>query len=220
MTSEDTSTSILDPFPGRLIAGNFRIQRLIGSGAMGNVYHAEQISLGKAVAVKILHTHLTDDDKLVRRFQREAKSASRLNHPNSIQIIDSGRDQTGVLYIAMELLAGRDLSRVIREEFPLPLPRIVRIMTQVLAALDEAHAQGVIHRDLKPSNIMLIERRGEPDFVKVCDYGIAKAQMDDGHTSPWIVNIWGSCVERPSTCPRSKPGGSPSMGAPTSIRQR
>jgi serine/threonine-protein kinase len=191
MTSEDTSSSILDPFPGRLIAGNFRIQRLIGSGAMGNVYQAEQLSLGKAVAVKILHAHLTDDDKLVRRFQREAKSASRLNHPNSIQIIDSGRDPTGVLYIAMELLAGRDLSRVIREEFPLPLPRIVRIMAQVLGALDEAHAQGVIHRDLKPSNIMLIERRGEPDFVKVCDYGIAKAQMDDGYTEPQMLTIQG-----------------------------
>ncbi len=212
MTSEDTSTSILDPFPGRLIAGNFRIQRLIGSGAMGNVYQAEQISLGKAVAVKILHTHLTDDDKLVRRFQREAKSASRLNHPNSIQIIDSGRDQTGVLYIAMELLAGRDLSRVIREEFPLPLPRIVRIMTQVLAALDEAHAQGVIHRDLKPSNIMLIERRGEPDFVKVCDYGIAKAQMDDGHTEPQMLTIQGLVCGTPEYMSPEQARGEPLDG--------
>src|SRR5260370_24721778 len=79
----------------------------------------------------------------------------------------------------MELLAGRDLAQVIRDDFPLPLPRVVRIMSQVMAALDEAHAQGVIHRDLKPSNIMLIERRGEPDFVKVCDFGIAKA-MGDG----------------------------------------
>ncbi|HVX95678.1 MAG TPA: serine/threonine-protein kinase, partial [Polyangia bacterium] len=175
---EDVQT--LDPFPGRLIAGNFRIERLIGQGAMGNVYKAEQLSLGKAVAIKILHAHLMDDEKLVGRFKREAKSASKLNHPNSIQIIDSGQESDGTLYIAMELLAGRDLAQVIRDEFPLSLPRVIRIMTQVMSALDEAHAHGVIHRDLKPSNIMLIERRGEKDFVKVCDFGIAKATSADG----------------------------------------
>jgi serine/threonine protein kinase len=177
---QDPSTDDLDPLPGRLVAGNFRIEKLIGQGAMGNVYKAEQLSLGKAVAVKVLHAHLMDDEKLVGRFKREAKSASKLNHPNSIQIIDSGQDQDGTLYIAMELLAGRDLAQVIRDDFPLPLPRVVRIMCQVMAALDEAHAQGVIHRDLKPSNIMLIERRGEQDFVKVCDFGIAKATSSDG----------------------------------------
>jgi eukaryotic-like serine/threonine-protein kinase len=172
---QDPALSNLDPLPGRVIAGNFRIEKLIGAGAMGNVYRAEQLSLNKAVAVKVLHHHLMSDDKLVARFKREAKSASLLNHPNSIQIIDSGQDGDGLLYIAMELLVGRDLAQVIRDDFPLPLPRVVRIMTQVFAALDEAHAQGVIHRDLKPSNIMLVERRGEKDFVKVCDFGIAKA---------------------------------------------
>ncbi len=177
---QDPSLDSLDSLPGRLIAGNFRVERLIGQGAMGNVYKAEQLSLGKAVAVKVLHPHLMSDDKLVGRFKREAKSASRLNHPNSIQIIDSGQDADGTLYIAMELLSGRDLAQVIRDDFPLPLPRVVRIMTQVMSALDEAHAQGVIHRDLKPSNIMLIERRGEQDFVKVCDFGIAKATTPDG----------------------------------------
>src|SRR3954463_13382259 len=177
---ETTAGGKLDPLLARVIAGNFRIEKLIGSGAMGNVYRAEQISLAKAVAVKVLHAHLMEDDNLVMRFKREAKNASMLNHPNSIQIIDSGQDRDGTLYIAMELLAGRDLAHVIRDDFPLSLPRIVRVMSQVLSALDEAHAQGVIHRDLKPSNIMLIERRGEKDFVKVCDYGIAKATLGDG----------------------------------------
>jgi len=166
-------------FTGRVIGGNFRIERLIGSGATGNVYRAEQLSLGKAVALKVLHPHLMNDDKLVRRFQREAKSAARLNHPNSVQIIESGQDESGPLFIAMELLSGRDLAQVIRDEFPLPVPRMVHIMSQVFAALDEAHAHGLIHRDLKPSNIMLIERRDQPDFVKVCDYGIAKAISED-----------------------------------------
>src|SRR5215831_8225661 len=127
-----------DPLLNRVIAGNFRIEKLLGAGAMGNVYKAEQLSLGKAVAVKVLHAHLMSDEKLVLRFKREAKSASLLNHPHSIQIIDSGQDTSGTLYIAMELLAGRDLAQVIRDDFPLPLGRVVRIMQQVLAALDEA----------------------------------------------------------------------------------
>ena len=177
---QDPGIARLDPMPGRVIGGNFRIDKLIGAGAMGNVYKALQVSLNKPVAVKILHHHLHRDERLVARFKREAKSASLLNHPNSIQIIDSGEDSDGTLYIAMELLTGRDLAQVIRDDFPLPLLRIGRIMSQVFNALDEAHAQGVIHRDLKPSNIMLIERRGEKDFVKVCDYGIAKATLGDG----------------------------------------
>jgi serine/threonine-protein kinase len=176
----DPGLASLDPMPGRVIGANFRIEKLIGAGAMGNVYKALQLSLGKPVAVKILHHHLHKDDRLVARFKREAKSASLLNHPNSIQIIDSGEDPDGTLYIAMELLTGRDLAHVIRDDFPLPLLRVSRVMTQVLNALDEAHAQGVIHRDLKPSNIMLIERRGERDFVKVCDFGIAKATLGEG----------------------------------------
>jgi serine/threonine-protein kinase len=187
----DPELSSLDPLPGRVVAGNFRIEKLIGAGAMGNVYKAEQLSLGKAVAVKVLHQHLMGDEKLVARFKREAKSASMLNHPNSIQIIDSGEDRDGTLYIAMELLTGRDLAEVIRDDFPLPLPRVVRIMTQVLSALDEAHAHGVIHRDLKPSNIMLIERRGQPDFVKVCDFGIAKATLADKEDRDAMLTIQG-----------------------------
>src|SRR5262245_8659441 len=107
---QEPRPEVPDPLPGRVIAGNFRIDKRIGSGAMGNVYQAEQLSLGKAVAVKVLHAHLMGDEKLVLRFKREAKSASQLNHPNSIQIIDSGQDQDGTLYIAMELLSGRDLA--------------------------------------------------------------------------------------------------------------
>ncbi len=188
---QDPAPPRLDPLPGRVIAGNFRIDGLIGSGAMGNVYKAEQLSLGKQVAIKVLHPHLMGDEKLVGRFKREAKSASLLNHPNSIQIIDSGQDRDGTLYIAMELLTGRDLAQVIRDDFPLPLPRVVRILSQVLSALEEAHAQRVIHRDLKPSNIMLIQRRDEKDFVKVCDFGIAKATLSEGDDRGAMLTIQG-----------------------------
>ena len=188
---QDPAPPRLDPLPGRVIAGNFRIDGLIGSGAMGNVYKAEQLSLGKQVAIKVLHPHLMGDEKLVGRFKREAKSASLLNHPNSIQIIDSGQDRDGTLYIAMELLTGRDLAQVIRDDFPLPLPRVVRILSQVLSALEEAHAQRVIHRDLKPSNIMLIQRRDEKDFVKVCDFGIAKATLSEADDRAAMLTIQG-----------------------------
>jgi serine/threonine protein kinase len=164
-----------DPHIGRIIGTNFRVLKLIGTGAMGYVYQAEQLSLGKMVALKLLRSELQGDERLLKRFELEARNASRLSHPNSIQIIDFGRDQD-LLYIAMELLQGVDLGQLILREGPLPLARIGRIMDQVLGALDEAHAQRIVHRDLKPSNIMLASRRGDPDFVKVCDFGIAKAQ--------------------------------------------
>jgi len=209
---QDPASRSLDPLPGRVIAGNFRIDKLIGSGAMGNVYKAEQLSLAKAVAIKVLHPHLMGDAKLIGRFQREAKSASLLNHPNSIQIIDSGEDRDGTLYIAMELLTGRDLAQAIRDDFPLPLPRVVRIMSQVLSALEEAHTQGVIHRDLKPSNIMLIERRGEKDFVKVCDFGIAKATLGDGDDRAAMLTIQGLVCGTPEYMAPEQARGEPLDG--------
>ncbi|HEY0711400.1 MAG TPA: serine/threonine-protein kinase, partial [Polyangia bacterium] len=172
---------LLSPPPaviGRVIGGNFRVLKLIGVGAMGHVFQAEQLSLGKMVALKLLRHELQGDEKLIKRFHLEAKNASSLNHQNSIQIIDFGRDGE-LLYIAMELLPGVDLGQLILREGPLPLQRLGHIMDQVLAALDEAHAQGIVHRDLKPGNIMLVSRRDEPDFVKVCDFGIAKAQTSN-----------------------------------------
>src|SRR5262249_49750211 len=104
------------------------------------------------------------------------KAASTLNHPNSLQIIDFGQAAEGELFIVMELLDGVDLAKIIQRDFPLALARVVHIMGQVLSALDEAHANGIIHRDLKPENIMVVGRRGVTDFVKVCDFGIAKIQ--------------------------------------------
>jgi serine/threonine protein kinase len=208
----EPSASHPDPLLDRVIAGNFRIQKLLGSGAMGNVYRAEQLSLNKAVAVKVLHPHLLGDDKLVLRFKREAKNASLLNHPNSIQIIDSGQDRDGTLYIAMELLSGRDLAHVIRDDFPLSVPRIVRVMSQVLSALDEAHTQGVIHRDLKPSNIMLIERRGEADFVKVCDFGIAKAAASEKEDRENMLTVQGLVCGTPEYMAPEQARGEPLDG--------
>ena len=167
---------VKDPWIGRAIAGKYRLEEVIGSGAMGTIYKAEQTTLGKQMVIKLLHRHLLGDPELVQRFQREARAASRLNHPNCVQIIDFGQTEDGSLYIAMEYIPGDDLATLLEQEFPIDLRRLIHIFKQVCLALDEAHANGVLHRDLKPENIMISDRRNEQDFVKVVDFGIAKLE--------------------------------------------
>src|ERR1019366_1165685 len=112
------------------------------------------------------------------RFKREAKAASRMDHPNSMRVIDFGEDEGGILYIAMEFLQGRDLLHVLREDYPLSKERIVSILSQTLAALAVAHEMGVVHRDLKPENVMILQSKDDEgnssELVKVCDFGVAK----------------------------------------------
>jgi serine/threonine-protein kinase len=170
-----------DPLVGTIVAGRFQIEELVGQGGMGKVYRARHLTLDKPVCLKLLKPALLEDPTLVGRFEREAKAASRLNHPNSIAVLDFGRleERGGTLYIAMEYVQGKDLRIVLRDDWPLPEDRLARIMGQVLAALGEAHAQNVVHRDLKPENIMVEQRRAQPDFVKVLDFGIAKILDSD-----------------------------------------
>jgi serine/threonine-protein kinase len=167
-----------DPILGRTIAGKFLVEAYLGGGAMGAVYRAKQLALDKDVAIKILHGDHAGDATYVARFQREAKAASRLDHPNSMRVIDFGQEADGLLYIAMEFLDGRDLFRVLQQEWPLAPMRIADVLSQALAALAVAHDMGIVHRDLKPENIMLLpgtDDEGRPhDIVKVCDFGIAK----------------------------------------------
>jgi serine/threonine protein kinase len=168
--------TVRDPWIGRSIASKYRLEEVIGSGAMGTIYKAEQVALGKQIVIKLLHRHLLGDPELTQRFEREARAASRLNHPNCVQIIDFGQTEDGSLYIAMEYIPGDDLATLLERQFPIDLRRLVHIFKQVCLALDEAHANGVLHRDLKPENIMVADRRNEPDFVKVVDFGIAKLE--------------------------------------------
>jgi serine/threonine-protein kinase len=151
---------------------------MVGVGGMGRVYCAEQVALGRTVAVKVVHPHLADDELAAARFLNEARTASRLSHPNSVAIFDFGRTEQGQPYIVMEYLRGRDLGHVADDEGPLPLPRIVDVLRQTLAALEEAHALGIVHRDLKPDNVVLEPLRSGLDFVKVVDFGLAKLLED------------------------------------------
>ncbi len=163
-----------DELIGKTVASKYLVEQMIGEGGMGKVYKANQLALDKPVVLKVLRQALLSDERTVKRFQREAKAASRLNHPNSISVLDFGQADDGAMYIAMEYVQGKDLHNILSREWPLPEARVIRVMSQVLSALADAHSAGVIHRDLKPENIMVEQRRGEADFVKVLDFGIAK----------------------------------------------
>ncbi|MEY4583299.1 MAG: hypothetical protein RL701_8002, partial [Pseudomonadota bacterium] len=191
MTTQESSGDIRSEHSvGDLIAGKYRIIRLIGEGATGTVHLCEHTALEKQVAVKVLHRELTDDTGLVERFQREARMSARLDHPNSVRVTDFGQDHNGTLYLAMEYVAGRDLAELLDTEWPLTDERVVHIMSGVLSALSAAHALGIVHRDLKPENI-LVRTPGQPigqhaaheEVVKVCDFGIAQFSS----TSPRIT---------------------------------
>ena len=183
-----------DRLVGQVLAGKYRIDDKIDEGGMGCVYRATHVLMEKVVAIKVLHPALAADDKIVARFTREAKAASRISHPHAINVTDFGESEQGTVYLVMEYLRGRTLKDVVRSGGPMTLARTVEIVRQVAGALDTAHAEGVVHRDLKSDNIMLEEATGG-DWAKVLDFGIAKIQQtersvhetDPGLTAPNII---------------------------------
>jgi serine/threonine protein kinase len=160
---------------GDVVAGKYRLVQELGRGAMGVVYRAMQESMSREVALKTLLPHAIIHPSLVARFKREVKVISQLKHPNTITIFDYGSLESGLLYFAMELLDGVALSDVVQAEGTLAPERVRQIAIQILKSLSEAHAKGIIHRDLKPQNIFICNVYGERDYVKVLDFGIAKA---------------------------------------------
>ncbi len=182
-----------DDYIGKTVARKYRVEALIGEGGMGKVYKATQLVLEKPVVLKVLRQALLSDERTVARFQREAKAASRLNHPNSISILDFGQADDGAMYIAMEYVSGKDLHHILSREWPLPEARVIKIVAQVLSALSDAHGAGVIHRDLKPENIMIEQRKSDPDFVKVLDFGIAKITDSSGEDGPALTRAGFVC---------------------------
>ncbi|WP_437561038.1 protein kinase domain-containing protein [Sorangium sp. So ce542] len=181
-----------DPYVGLTLGGQIQVRHLIGIGSMGRVYRAFQAGIERDVAVKVLHRELSSNAELVSRFHREAKIASRLVHPNVVQVLMTGSIPAtadtrigGELYLVMEHLDGISLLSALAaagtagESEALPLPRALHIILQVCDAVGEAHAQGIVHRDLKPENIMLVRRGEDPDYVKVLDFGIARLDWAD-----------------------------------------
>ena len=170
-----------DPRVGTTLDGKYRLDTVLGRGGMGSIYRATHLMLDKPVAVKLINADLAPSPEMVRRFQREARAASNLNHPNIAAAFDLGQTTDGTLYIAMELVSGQSLKEAIRTGGPMASVRIVRILGQVASALAAAHANGIIHRDLKPQNIMLTQAAGGGEVAKLLDFGIAKT-FDDNAT--------------------------------------
>jgi tRNA A-37 threonylcarbamoyl transferase component Bud32 len=179
-----TGTQMRDPLLGQVFGGKYTVVRLLGEGGMGAVYEGEQ-QLGttkRKVAVKTLHPHLSRDAMIKARFEREVGTIAELEHPNTIQVYDFGVAGDGILYIVMEFLHGKSLADLIEKEGALQPERAQGILEQICGSLEEAHARGIVHRDLKPDNVVLVERAGRKDFVKVLDFGIAKRSREEDKT--------------------------------------
>jgi serine/threonine-protein kinase len=168
--------AIRDPRIGTLVGGRFRVESVLGEGQMARVYLAEQLSMKRKVALKIIRPELTRHPSAPMRFRREVEAVTRLHSPHAIVFYDFA-DEGNSLYIAMELLDGETLRARLDRDIVIPPPIAAAIVRQIATCLDEAHAVGVLHRDLKPENIFLCNKPGPDDiapFVKVLDFGLAK----------------------------------------------
>jgi len=161
--------------------GQYTLEEKIGSGGMGDVYRASHALLRRPTAIKLLLPGRGGSAEL-ERFEREVQTTSQLTHPNTVAIYDYGRTSDGLFYYAMEYLPGKQLGELVAEHGPLPAGRMVQFLLQITSSLAEAHGAGLVHRDVKPANVIICERGGIADFVKVLDFGIVKSVDDEVET--------------------------------------
>jgi serine/threonine-protein kinase len=169
-----TAIASLHGLLGRTIDGKYIVRSVLGEGGMGTVYEAEHITLGRAVAVKVLHPQQARKKVAVKRFHMEARAAGAIGHPNICEVYDLGTLDDGSPYLVMERLVGRTLADRIANEGGLPFDDVIDIMSQVLAGLIVAHEKGIVHRDIKPENIFLVDRPGFLSVAKLLDFGVSK----------------------------------------------
>jgi serine/threonine protein kinase len=167
----------LDTLVGTTIAGRYRIDALLGKGGMGAVFRAHHLLLKRDVAVKILHPELVTNEDISKRFDREAQSAARLDHPNVIPVTEFGSTEKGMKYMVMQLLSGRELSELLNG--PIDPLRAIELEIQILRGLEHAHGKGVVHRDLKPENVFVTRDHEGNEILKLVDFGIAKIVDED-----------------------------------------
>jgi serine/threonine protein kinase len=177
-----------DSLIGTVISERYRVDALIGEGAMGRVYRGEHVLMKKRVAIKLMHRELSSVPEIVQRFEREAHAAAHIDHPHVASCTDFGTLPDGTVFLVLEYVEGRPISALI-EEGPLRLDRALEIGIQIASALESAHARGIVHRDMKPDNVLLVERDGGRDFVKVLDFGIAKVETAAVHSSRPITQV-------------------------------
>ena len=176
-TARSTSRSSKDTYLGRVVAGRYRLEALLGEGGMGVVYRARHVLIDRVVALKLIRPDLRGETHLRAWMLREARAANRVDHAHIVEIHDVGETEEGELYLVMEYLTGTSLSSEIAKG-QMPITRAVDILEQMTAALSRAHDLGVVHRDLKSDNIMLTTRGGRRDFVKILDFGLAALARD------------------------------------------
>jgi len=174
MSVGDNPSANADPLISVVVADRYKVLRKLGEGGMGSVYLAEHVVIEKKFALKVLAPELARRPDLVARFLQEARSASRIGHENVIDISDFGQSPDGLVFIAMEFLDGKDLGEIVRGQGAMDWGQVRDIVLQICRALRAAHDKGIVHRDMKPENIFLVQREGQPHFVKILDFGIAK----------------------------------------------
>lgn len=183
--------------PGTLIDDRYRIDREIGKGSFGIVYLVHDLRTNEPRAIKVLLPWAARNEQLRHRLRREARLAGSLTSPHAVKIHELGETERGDVFLVMEYLEGQELAQLLQSEKTLPPPRVEQIAVQVLAALEEAHALGVIHRDLKPSNIFLCKSDDQTDHIKVFDFGIAKITGDGGLLATMKLTLSGNVMGTP-----------------------
>jgi len=204
-----------DPYLGETVADTFRVEALIGTGAVGRVYRAHQLGVERSVALKIMHRDLAANETLHSRFRREARVAGSLTHPNLVSVLSLGElENNGVRvpFLALEYLDGLSLRSAFLAQGALPQARALHIMLQIADAVGVAHEHGIVHRDLKPENVMLVQRGDDPDFVKVLDFGVARVDHGDPSIATHAGAIFGSARY---VSPESAAGGN--VGASSDV---
>lgn len=179
---------------GETLNERYKVEEKIGEGGFGSIYRAKQIQMGRDVALKVLNPSMTSDEKLVERFRREARSACDLRDPHTIITYDFDRTSDGLLYIAMELLRGKNLFEILETKEIFPPMKVASILEQCCPSLAEAHKAGIVHRDIKPENIVLEQRPENPNFVKILDFGIAKIVSGEQDQSAMVLTAAGQTL--------------------------
>jgi serine/threonine-protein kinase len=144
-----------DDLIGQVVASRYLVEARLGHGAMGTVYRARHLKVGRAFAIKVLHPQFLADDKARRRFAREAELAGSLHHPNIVSVVDAGETPEGLRYLVMEFVDGTTLFDLIHESAPMPAPRVISVVRQLCDGLAHAHERGLIHRDFKTENVIV-----------------------------------------------------------------
>jgi eukaryotic-like serine/threonine-protein kinase len=171
-----------------VVAGRYRVERLLGTGGMGAVYRAEHVHMRKTVALKVLHREFVGVNEVVARFEREAIAAARIEHPNVVAASDFGKLEDGSFYLVLEYVDGKSLRELLAEG-PIPTDRIIDIARQTALALSAAHAAEIVHRDLKPDNVMLLPEPDGTSRVKVLDFGIARVSLPNAPDATHLTRI-------------------------------